>query len=770
MHKRFLYAGTAAVALLAACQSTKPTTASKQPVIETLGTTPVPAGEFAYVYRKNNATAPEFGTRASVQEYLDLYTNFKLKVLEAEQRGLDTTQAFKRELDGYKQQLAQPYLTEKSVTDQLVREAYERMGKEVNASHILIRMAPDAEPKDTMAAYQKTVALRQRVSGNEDFEQVAREVSEDPSARENGGRLGYFTAMQMVYPFESAAFKTQVGQVSQPVRTRFGYHLIKVNDIRPAQGEIKVAHLMIRSTPGMPKADSVTAKKKIDELHNRLTQRKEPWDKLVAQFSEDAGSAANGGELPPFGTGRMIPSFEEVAFKLSTPGQISQPVQTPYGWHIIKLLEKQPVPTFEAMEPTLKSKVAKDSRSELNKAAFLKRIRTENQFTENQSAKDYVLGKADTSLVNGRFKYTAPAAPAATGKNNKKAEGDAQILFTIKGKPYTVADFLTYAQQNQRARAGAEPRFVAQQLYDQYVEQSLTNFEKENLEGKYEDYRMLVKEYRDGILLFQLMDEKVWSKAIEDTVGLQKYFTENQSKYQWDTRVQGTVISAASPELLAKAKQQLKVGRYDMPRLAPLPAGYMPGTDKLLKGAKLNLDRLASVMQADTTTSVTLTGRAKKGEAATMARRRAAAAAAYLTSKGVPASRIKQTTQAKASTDISTLQSVSSTSLTALEELLNAQNPLSVQITQRAFAKGDNKVVDELLTRGPGSYDVQKDGRFYNVMIDKVLPAGPKTLAEARGQATSDFQNYLEKEWIAQLRAKYPVQVNQAEVDKLVTK
>lgn len=771
MHKRILYVGTAAVALLAACQSTKPTTAAKQPVIETLGTAQVPAGEFAYVYRKNNGSAPDFGTRQSVQEYLDLYTNFKLKVLEAEQRGLDTTQAFKRELDGYKQQLAQPYLTEKSVTDQLVREAYDRMSKEVNASHILVRVAPDADPKDTLAAYQKVTALRQRVSGGENFEQVAREVSEDPSARENGGRLGYFTAMQMVYPFESVAYKTPVGQVSQPVRTRFGYHIIKVNDMRPAQGEIKVAHLMIRATPGMPKADSVTAKKKIEELYTRLTQRKENWEKLVAQFSEDAGSAANSGELPPFGTGRMIPSFEEAAFKLQAPGQLSPPVQTPYGWHIIKLIEKQPVPTFEAMEPTLKSKVAKDSRSELNKAAFLKRIRTENQFREFAAEKEAAFAKLDTALVNGRFKYAAPSSSPTPGKASKKQGGTAEsVLFSIKDKPYTAGDFLTYVQQNQRPRPGADPKFVAQQLYDQYVEQSLTSFERDNLENKYEDYRMLVKEYRDGILLFQLMDEKVWSKAIEDTVGLQKYFQENQSKYQWDTRVQGTVISAATPELLAQAKQQLQVGRYPVKRLTPTPAGFMPGTDKLLKGAKLILDRLASVMQADTTLSVSLTGRAKKGEAAGMARRRAAAVASYLTSKGVPARRISQTAQVKPATEISVLPTVTSTSTAALEEVLNAQNPLSVQITQRAFAKGDNKVVDELMSRGPGSYDVQKDGRFYSVRIDQVLPAGPKTLAEARGQATSDYQNSLEKEWIAQLRSKYPVQINQPEVDKLVTK
>jgi len=765
MHKRILYAGPLAVALLAGCQTTKPLTAAKQPVVETLGSTEVPAPEFAYVYRKNNSTAPEFGTKASVNEYLDLYTNFKLKVLEAEQRGLDTTRAFKQELEGYKQQLAQPYLTEKSVTDQLVREAYDRMSKEVSASHILIRITPDADPKDTLAAYQKIVALRQRVTSGEDFNKVAGETSEDPSARENGGKLGYFTAMQMVYPFESAAYKTKVGEVSQPVRTRFGYHIIKVNDVRQAQGEIKVAHLMIRATPNMPKADSVTAKKKIDELYARL-KRKENWEKLVAQFSEDAGSAANGGELPPFGTGRMIPSFEEVAFKLQNPGDITAPVQTPYGWHIIKLIEKQPVAKFEDLEPGLKSKVSKDSRSELNRAAFLKRIRTENGFTETPASKDYVLAKADTALVRGRFKYTAPAATTKASK----ATGDNSTLFTIKGKPYLVKDFLTYVQQNQKARPGSEPRYDMQQLYDQYVDQQLTDYEKANLETKYEDYRMLVKEYRDGILLFQLMDEKVWSKAIEDTVGLQKYFTDNQSKYQWDSRVQGTVISAATPQLLAKAQQQLKGGRYVVKSGVPATVAFRTASADIVKGAWSGLDRLASQMQADTTLQLVVTGRAKKGESAALAKQRATNVVRFLTSKGVPARRLSTAAKTLTAADGTALLAMTGSNTAALEEMLNEQNPLSVQISQRSFQKGDNKVVDELLGRGPGSYDVQKDGRYYSVTIDKVLPAGPKTLAEARGQATSDYQNFLEKQWIAQLREKYPVKVNQPEVDKLVTK
>ncbi|HEX8326410.1 MAG TPA: peptidylprolyl isomerase [Hymenobacter sp.] len=773
MHKRILYAGATAVTLLAGCQASKPAASANAaaqatgPAVETLGNYPVPANEFAYVYRKNNSAAPDFGTRQSVAEYLDLYTNFRLKVLEAEQRGLDTTQAFKRELDGYRQQLAQPYLTEKSVTDQLVREAYDRMSQEVNASHILIRVAPDATPQDTLAAYQKVEKLRQQALAGEDFGQLARSQSEDPSAKENAGKLGYFTAMQMVYPFETAAYKTPVGQVSAPVRTRFGYHVIKVNDKRAAQGEIKVAHLMVRMNANAPKADSLTAKKKIDELYNRL-KKGENWDKLVAQFSEDAGSAANGGELPPFGTGRMIPSFEEVAFKMQKPGEIAPPVQTPYGWHVIKLIERQPVAKFADVEASLKSKVAKDSRSELNKAAFLKRVRQEDQFVEVPAAKTYAFSKADTALVAGRFKYTAPAATAKAPK--KGAANDNSALFTIKGKPYTVKDFLTYVQQNQRPRTGAQPSFAMQQLYDQYVEQSLTEFEKNSLETKYEDYRMLVKEYRDGILLFQLMDEKVWSKAIEDTVGLKKYFAENQAKYQWEQRVQGTVVSAATPALLARAQKELKAGRFPVTKNVPKAAPFRSGTAMLTKGGGLVLDDIAKRMLQDTLARVTLTGRVKKGEKASLAKARADEAVRYLRTRGAFGRRISQAAPVAPAAESVVQLALVSSNPAVIEAELNERNPLSVQITQKVFQKGDNKVMDDLLGKGPGTYNVQKDGRYYAVTIEKVLPPGPKTLAEARGQATSDYQTYLEKEWITQMRTARPVKVNEAEVNKLITK
>ncbi|MVN76759.1 peptidylprolyl isomerase [Hymenobacter sp. HMF4947] len=794
MHSRLPLAGAAAAATLlqlAACQTSKPTTTTTSassalaagatpvasgPALETLGTYQVPASEFAYVYRKNNATAADYGTRAGVNEYLTLYTNFRLKVLDAEKHGLDTTQAFRRELDGYKQQLAQPYLTEKGVTDQLVREAYARMGQEVNASHILVRVAPDASPADTLAAYQKVQALRQRVTGGEDFGTVARTTSEDPSAQENGGKLGYFTAMQMVYPFETAAYLTPVGQVSQPIRTRFGYHLIKVNDRRAAQGEIKVAHLMVRVTPQAPRADSVAAHKKIAELYARL-RKGESWNKLVAQFSEDAGSAPNGGELPPFSTGRMIPSFEEVAFKLQKPGDISAPVQTPYGWHIIKLIEKQPLPPFATLEPTLKSKVAKDSRSELNRAAFLKRIRQEDQFVEIPAAKALAFAQADTALVKGRYKFnpaTMTASGAKASKNTKKMGGDKLPLFTIKGQPYPVSSFLTYVQQNQRPRPTAEPAFAMQQLYDQYVDQSLTDFEKASLPTKYEDYRMLVQEYRDGILLFQLMDEKVWSKAIEDTTGLRKFFMANQANYQFGQRARGTVISAATPQLLARAQRELAAGRYAVAgKAGSALVHFKAGTATPANaGGSAVLDDAARRLAQDTALAVTVAGHIRKGESPALARQRATAAIDYLAKAGKIERRRLTLAPASAATTATgdTRLAFFSNSPAALEAILNQQNPLAVQIQQRTFQKGDNKVMDDYLTRPAGTYTTQRDGRYYAVVVKQNLPAGPKMLTDARGQATSDYQNYLEKQWIEQLRQQYPVQVNDAEVSKLITK
>ncbi|WP_026461648.1 peptidylprolyl isomerase [Adhaeribacter aquaticus] len=761
MRKCLYYIG-AAVWFLSGCKATETSVAkSKEPVIETLGGKPVPTTEFEYVYNKNNGNAENAYTRASIQEYLDLYTNFKLKVMDAESRGLDTTTAFKTELEGYKQQLAQPYLTEKSVTEGLIREAYTRMQKEINASHILVAVAPDADPKDTVAAYNKIIELRKQVLAGEDFEKLAHDYSDDASAKENHGNLGYFTSLQMVYPFENAAYKTQPGQISEPVRTRFGYHVVKVNNLRPAQGEIKVAHIMVRATPGLPKADSVAAKKKIDEIYNRIT-RKGNWDKLVSQFSEDASSAQNGGELPWFGTGRMIPSFEEAAFKLTNPNDVSRPVLTPYGWHIIKLIERRNLPPYEDMEPSLRSRVAKDSRSELNKAAFLKRIKGENNFQEDAGSNTYVLGKADSAIVKGTWQNTFPDKETNTQ------------LFTIKGKVYRIKDFFNYIQANQKARRNTSPTHAMQLLYDAFVEQSLMDYEKENLENKYVDYKMLVREYRDGILLFQLMDEKVWSKALEDTVGLKNFFERNRENYRWDTRAEATILSAANKETLATAQKLMTTGRYELRKSKPAPIVFAAGKDIISAQAKTQLDQLATRLQADTSLTLVITGKIDAREVAqkntTLALKRANHVITYLQNKGVPNRQLLLDTESKISGTQRAVQfDLYSTDLKVLEQIVNDANPLALQASRKRFAKGENKILDTVSWQ-PGTQTVERDGRIYFIQIHQILPPAYKRLNETRGIATSDFQNYLEKEWITELRQRYPVVVNQVEVEKLIKK
>ncbi|TPE44753.1 peptidylprolyl isomerase [Pontibacter mangrovi] len=766
MRSNHLLVAVAALAI-AGCTASKKNN-SKEPAIATLGAQPVSLSEFRYVYEKNNGGNEDAYTRQSVNDYLNLYANFKLKVLEAENRGLDTTKAFKRELEGYKEQLAQPYLTEKSVTDKLVQEAYERMKQEVNASHILITLPPDAAPEDTLEAYNRTMELRQRAQQGEDFGKLAQQYSQDPSAADNKGELGYFTALQMVYPFEDAAYKTAVGEISMPVRTRFGYHLVKVNDKRAARGEAKVAHIMVRSAAGTPAADSLAAKQRVEAIYRRL-QRGEDWGKLASEFSEDANTAANKGELPWFGTGRMIPSFEDAAFALEKPGDISKPVYTPYGWHIIKLIEKRTLPSYEEMEQHLRNKIAKDSRSELNKTAFLKRIRQENGFTEQPEAKAAAMAKATEELLQGKWTYD---------ENAKELK---ETLFTIQGKPYTIGDFYTYVQQEQEPRSTGDAAHAMQLLYDQFTEERLLEYEKNNLENKYTDYRMLVQEYHDGILLFQLMDEKVWSKAIEDTVGLRNFFNQNREKYKWGERADAIVISAANKELLQQAQQQLEKRRYPVSFAKLNDVLFEQNKTELSAEAKAELQKLAAMLQQNETLTLDVNGHTDARENRNLAETRAKAVAAYLQEQGVPASQVstnslgqsKQAGPDNTETGRRRNRRVSfalyTPELAALAESLNKSNPLGVQIAEKKFERGDNKALDAVEWQ-KGTYTLQQNGREYLIIIKDVLEPAYKKLSEVRGPVISDYQAYLEEQWVQELRNKYPVEIKKDEVEKLVRK
>ncbi|MFZ7116110.1 MAG: peptidylprolyl isomerase [Bacteroidota bacterium] len=517
---------------------------NNDPVILKIANEPISKSEFERVFKKNNSKETTFDKKA-VNEYLQLYINYKLKVKEALELGMDTAKSFNDELGGYRKQLAQPYLVDKQVSEKLLREAYDHMKTDVRASHILVKCDQNALPSDTLAAYNKAMKLRTELSKGGDFATVARRSSDDPSAKDNGGDLGFFSALQMVYPFENAAYNLKKDEMSMPVRTRFGYHIIKLTDSRPAQGEVKVEHIMIKAGAGIKGEDSVKAVAKINEIYGKL-KAGENFEELAKQFSEDQSTAKQGGLLPSFGTGRMVPEFEKAAFALKYPGDYSQPVKTSYGWHIIKLMETKPIGKYEELQADLKQKVQKDSRSELSRTSLIERVKTKYNLKEMPKAKDEFMATIDSSLSSGTW----------TPEKASKLNG---TMFTIGNKTYTQKDFATYVSEHQVKReTGIPAKVMANNFYNDWVNDATLAYEESKLDSLYPDFRNLMQEYRDGILLFELTDKKVWSKAVKDSLGLREFYDKNKNNYMWGDRVEATVYTCANEEVAAEVRKLMK--------------------------------------------------------------------------------------------------------------------------------------------------------------------------------------------------------------------
>lgn len=507
--------------------------------------------EFERVYQKNNGGYEEAKKHSPQQyrEYLDLYIKFKRKVFEAEDQKIDQSASFQQEFEGYRKQLVQPYMNAKDVEDLLIREAYDRSKLLVSADHILITLQPEATPSDTLTAYNYILSLRDSiVNHKKSFSAIAEKYSQDPSAKTNKGRLGYFSAFDMVYPFESAAFSTEVGQVSLPVRTSFGYHLVRVNEKLPSGGIKKAAHIMVRIGDRYTAKDTSQAIAKINEIYD-LLQKGEDFAALARRFSDDAGSAPNGGDL---GTTRLIPAMEEQRIKLDL-NEFSKPFNTSYGWHILKVTEVQPVPDFEASIPTLKQKISRDTRSQLGKVALIRKIKQEygyKEFPENLASFSASLGN---TFSNGNWK----ADSTQTDLYNK-------ALFQINGQsPVLIKDLITYYEKNRPRNTGLSPAKAAEMVKENFSQEWLINYEEGRLPLKNPDFAYLLKEYRDGILLFTLMEQKVWKKAVEDTLGLKNYYDTHTQEFYAEGTMDVAEYIASDPAVLQEVKTLLSQGQKD---------------------------------------------------------------------------------------------------------------------------------------------------------------------------------------------------------------
>lgn len=507
----------------------------------TVGDEKIPASEFIRIYLKNNQTASVTDSK-TIEEYLNLFINFKLKVADALSMKLDTSAAFKNELAGYRQQLARPYMVDSETEQKLINEAYERMKYDVSASHILIAVPEQVTPSDTAKLYEKAMAVRNRIINGESFEVVARATSDDHSVINNNGLLGYFSVFQMVYPFETAVYNLKVGEISMPVRTRFGYHIIKVNDKRPAKGQVKVAHIMIAVPRDANPEQQQQAKDKIQDIYKQALNN-EDFGKLAIKFSQDPGSSKNNGELPWFGTGNLVPEFEKVAFGMDHDGQISEPFQTAFGWHIVKRLGRKEVGALEDMLPDIKKKLASDMRNAISIEMMVSKIKKENNFKEDTINLFPVVSLIDSSIYKGNWKLP-------TLKENK-------VLFTVADKKHDQSEYVKYLVKYQQRPLSGTFYSIIKKAYRDWVNQTMYGYQESILDQKYPEFKNLMQEYHDGILLFNISDLRVWSKASNDSIGLEKFYQDHKDNYKWGERVHYAVYSCSDDKQLDKTNKMV---------------------------------------------------------------------------------------------------------------------------------------------------------------------------------------------------------------------
>jgi len=490
----------------------------------------VPAGEFIRMYNKSL----EPGSSPDIDGYLQQYIFFKLKVADAMQEGYDTTRAFRNEFNGYRNQLAQSYLTDNDAKEKLLQKTYQRSQTEINAWHILINCPAEAKPEDTLNAWNKAADIKERIVKGEQFEQVARAASDDPSVKINGGNLGYFTVFQMIMPFEDAAHNLRKGAVSDPVRTPYGYHIIKIADKRPAKGKVLVAHIMKASPPGAGEKESKQAEEEINRIYQELKSGAS-FSELAKMYSDHKESAANGGKLNWFGTGEIITGFSEAAFAITDSGKFSPPVRTPYAWHIIKLLDKRPHGSFEETRSYLESRLNQSYLNSFSKRSFVSKLKSEYKYRLNQAAYDWFVSNTDTLVIQGVAKYNRETMPSGN-------------LYTFANQHLTTKEFASYLERRGSMISTKDPGYFINQSLETRLSDQIIRYEDSMLEKKYPDFRYLMNEFHDGILLFEISGKKVWNRVSEDSSGLREFYNRHRNEYLTRKGIEAKIYTLRSPE------------------------------------------------------------------------------------------------------------------------------------------------------------------------------------------------------------------------------
>ena len=615
--------------------------------------------EFVRVYNKNLDLVKD-DSQKNLDNYLELFIGYKLKVEKANKIGLQNSVNYQNELKSYRNQLSKNYVSDSKVTNELVQEAYDRMKQEIRASHILVLVDESASPEDTLKAYQKITDVKNRIAAGEDFIAVAQQFSEDPSVKENNGDLGYFSSFRMVYPFENAAFSTEVGQTSKPFRTRFGYHIVKVVDKRANRGEVTVAHIMILkpSDPAIKTEDK--SKQTIEDIYKKI-QQGESFESLAQQFSEDKSSASKGGVLQRFGSGQISSEeFENTAFSLQNKNDISQPFQSQFGWHIVKLIDKHSIQSLAEMKSELEERVRKDERSLLITNSLSKKLRVKYTYSKVQKTLSAV-----KKVVNDDFYNQTWEIPSNVKDN------PSEILIINKSKKVSSLQFLNFIYSQQKAKLKIKPvAKLVDELFEKFIDEQLTAYYNENLENEFPEFKYVMDEYRDGLLLFDLMDKEIWTKAKTDTLGINAFFKNNAKNYLWKKRYNVDILSSTDKLIIEKVQNFLKKGK----------------------------------------------------------------------------------------------------SVDYIKEKLNQEGKINVMVKSGLFEE-DYDILPNCNNLSIGNFSiVQKEAYYFIVNVLEIKEAGEKEFNDCKGKVISDYQQYLENNWVNELKKEFEVKINQEVFNKVKEK
>jgi peptidyl-prolyl cis-trans isomerase SurA len=606
--------------------------------------------EFINAYRKNNNTGKP--SEKSYRDYLDLYIRYKLKVKAAYDLKLDTLGSQVAELQNFRNQVVEPYMHDEAGLDKLAREAFQRSQKDLHIAHIFVAAPANAMPRDTLKAFNKAMEAYTALQKGGDFGQIAAKYSDDPFVKSNFGDIGYITVFSLPYELEGLAYRTAPGKISRIYRSNAGFHIFKNLGERKGLGKVRIAQILLVYPPNATETKKAVTKQLSDSLFAAIL-RGGDFAELAKKFSGDNLSYQIGGEIPEFGVGKYEPDFEKAAFGLEKDGDVSKPVPSSFGYHILKRLGRKPVSAEmnKGSLENIKQQVMNDPRIEIATKEMLQNILKLTHFRQNSTLRENDLWVyTDSSLAHKPL----PKFPGLS---------DSTAVFYFGSKSYIVKDWMDYRKAIRNIPSSSGPLKTNQQFFERYRENVAYDYYRNHLENYNKQFAAQLKEFKDGNLLFDIMQRKVWDKASSDAAGLENYYKAHASKYWWAPSASAIVFTFSNEKAAENLTSRIQNNIENWRKVVD-----SSGNQAQADSGRFELTQLPMAEK----------GRLEAGQFSSL-----------------------------------------------------VKNPADNTIT--------------------AAYII----RMYN-------ERQPRSYADARGLVINDYQNYLEDNWIAELKKKYPVKINEA--------